>query len=145
MEKPWVYMDTSAYLKLFISERGSEDALVQARRSKLLSSAILPVECVSALSRRHRLGEIEDAVLETLLKTIKKHILSVEIIRITDEILNKAEDVCLRSEARAMDAIHIASALVFQESAGINVGFITSDTKQAESVRITGMKTLLIH
>ncbi len=144
MERPWVYLDTSAYLKLFIRESGSTKARKIVRQSRVLSSAVLAIESYSALSRRRHSGEIGGKEFETLVSRIKESILSIETVRVTDEILQRAEQVTLRSNARALDAIHISSALLFQEAVAISLPFITSDKKQCDAAGRQGLETLLI-
>lgn len=144
MTRQWAYFDTSTYLKLIIKEGGSEKARKKARESRVLSSAILSVECFSALSRRKREGGLAESDFQKIVKEIKESLLSLEIIGVRDDVLKKAEDVTLRSTARAMDAIHIASALAFQEGAGIEPSFVTSDKKQSEAAAQVGLRVFFI-
>lgn len=68
----------------------------------------------------------------------------LEIVRLTDDVLRRTEEILLHSSARTLDAIHIASALLFQESTGIALTFITSDKRQAEFTNDKGLKTVFI-
>ncbi len=144
MTKPWTYFDTSSYLKLIVKESGSEKARKKARESRVLSSAVLPVECFSALSRRKREGKMGENDFQKIVTEIREGLLSLEIVGANDDVLKKAEDVTLHSTARAMDAIHIASALVFQEGTGIEPSFVTSDKKQSNAAAEMGLKVFFI-
>ncbi len=135
MEKSWVYFDTSVFLKLYVREKGSEEARKIARKSFILSSAILPAEAFSALTRKRLSGEIEEGTFNTLLNRIKKDLQYIEFVRLVDEVLQKVEDIVLNSPYRTLDAIHIASALIFEETSGINLKFVTSDKRQYEIAR----------
>ena len=64
--------------------------------------------------------------------------------RITDDVLGMAEEIAERSVARAMDAIHISSALIFKNGTGIELTFVTSDKKQYEAALHEGLKTLFV-
>jgi predicted nucleic acid-binding protein len=141
---PWVYLDTSTYLKLYVKENGSQEVRNVVRNNRILSSAILLTECFSAISRKRHIGEIDDKDFDNLVSRIKEGVQYIEIVRLTDEVLVKAEAVALQSTARALDAIHIASAIIFQEATRINVTFVTSDKKQQEVANHQGLKTLLI-
>ncbi len=63
----FAYFDTSALVKRYVRERGSAQVGSLLRRHDLLSSAITPVEVVSALSRKRRDGDLsEEGFLATL-------------------------------------------------------------------------------
>ena len=144
MKKPWAYLDTSTYVKLYIKERGSEQARKAAREHHVLSSTILQLECFSAFSRRAQSGEIAESDFRKLIKLVRESARFVENVRLSDDVITKAEEVTLRSSARALDAIHIASALLFQDATDIKLTFITSDKKQHEAALREGFETLFI-
>ena len=68
----------------------------------------------------------------------------IEIVRLTDDVIKMAEEIALQSTDRALDAIHIASALLFQEAVNINLVFVTSDKKQEKAANHQGLKTLFV-
>ena len=144
MKLPWAYFDTSVYLKLYVREKGSEETRKLAKKKRILSSAILPTECFSALSRKKDEGYLTNEDFGKLANHIKEDLLYIEIIRLTDDALEKAEDVALNSTARALDALHIASALIFQEATNIELTFITSDKKQQKIANHYGLMTLFV-
>lgn len=53
----WAYFDTSVLVKRSVREEGSTAARRLLRRYRFLSSAIAPVEVLSALSRRRMSGD----------------------------------------------------------------------------------------
>lgn len=140
----WIYIDTSIYLKLFMKEKGSDKARRLIQENRLLSSAILASECLSALSRRKQCKEMDDKTFNRLVNLLKKDLPYIEIVKLTDEVLRKTEEVVLRSPARTLDAIHIASALLFRELTGIELSFVTSDKKQEEAAKREGLKTVFV-
>lgn len=141
---PWIYIDTSTYLKLFQKENGSAEARKLVKENKLLSSAILTSESFSTFSRRRQGKEIDEKIFDRLVNRVKKDMPYIEMIRVTDDVLKKTEEVALRSTALALDAIHIASALSFRELTGIDLTFVTSDKKQKEVAKSEGLKTLFV-
>lgn len=141
---PWIYIDTSTYLKLFQKENGSAEARKLVKENKLLSSAILTSESFSTFSRRRQGKEIDEKIFDRLVNRVKKDLPYIEMIRVTDDVLRKTEEVALRSTALALDAIHIASALSFRELTGIDLTFVTSDKKQKEVAKSEGLKTLFV-
>ncbi|MEK6698275.1 MAG: type II toxin-antitoxin system VapC family toxin [Nitrospirota bacterium] len=144
MERSWAYFDTSAYLKVYVKESGSEKARKAFKTHTVLSSAILPLECFSALSRRRQSGDLSEIELLKLRGLVRTGVRSVEIIRVSDEVLAGAEAMTLRSAARALDAIHLASARLFKDRTDIDILFITSDKKQHDVALTEGFATLFI-
>lgn len=144
MNPPWIYIDTSAYLKIFLKEKGSDKVRKLVKENSLLASAIITSECFSAFSRRRQGKEIDDKTFDRLVNRVKKDLPYLEIIRLTDDILRRTEEILLHSTVRTLDAIHIASALLFQESTGIDITFVTSDKRQAEFTNDKGLKTVFV-
>ena len=138
MNPPWIYIDTSAYLKTFLKEEGSDKVRKLVKENRLLASAILTSECFSAFSRRRQGKEIDDKTFDRLVNRVKKDLPYLEIIRLTDDVLRRTEEILLQSTVRTLDAVHIASALLFQESTGIALTFVTSDKRQAALQMIKG-------
>ncbi len=49
-------------------------------------------------------------------------------------VLSQAEDLVQRTGLRALDALHVASALTFQAASGLTLPFVTADVKQRDAV-----------
>ena len=144
MNPPWIYIDTSAYLKIFLKEKGSDKVRKLVKENSLLASTILTSECFSAFSRRRQGKEIDDKTFDRLVNRVKKDLPYIEIVRLTDDVLRRTEELLLQSTVRTLDAVHVASALLFQESTGIALTFVTSDKKQAEFTNDKGLNTVFV-
>lgn len=142
MKGKWLYLDTSTFLKLYVKEKDSERARNLVKQSFILSSAILPVESFSALSRKKQNGDISNKIFDKLAGRIKSDLAAIEIIMPGDDVLKRTENVVLNSTARTLDAIHIASALVFEDMSGIRLTFVTSDRKQHKIAVSQGLDTV---
>ena len=144
INRSFAYLDTSTWMKLFVRESGSEVARRLIGKYRVLSSAILLTESFSALFRKKEIGEIDASELKRMAKMMKDDVRSVEIINVSDSVLGKSEEIVLTCMARTLDAIHIASALIFQNMTEIEVTFITSDRKQCEIAQEKGLKAVLV-
>jgi predicted nucleic acid-binding protein len=142
MHLPFAYFDTSTYLKLYVSESGSASASTYAQKNRIVSSAILALECFSALSRKKKERELSAREFDTIRRQLKNDSSYMEIIKLTDEVIEKAEAIVLKSTARPLDAIHIASAIIFQNEIKIALPFFTSDRKQHEAALNEGLKAV---
>ncbi len=126
----WAYFDTSTLVKRYVRERGSIQARGLLRRYKFLSSSIAPVELLSALTRRHGQSEISEQDYSAILARIKRDRAFWELVELTPSVLTKAEEIVLKWNVRTLDAVHLASAVVFQDSIGRSLPFVTSDERQ---------------
>lgn len=136
------YFDTSVWLKLYVREEGSDEARALAKRHRILSSAILLTEAFSALHRKKEAGKISDGILQKLVGTMKDDVNSIEIINLNQDVLAKSQEVVLATQARTLDAIHIASALIVRNLAEIPLTFVTADRKQCEAAQELGLVSL---
>lgn len=143
-DQTYAYFDTSTWLKLYLREDGSKEARALARKYRPLSSSLLLLECFSALARKRETEDIESSQMSQLIKKLKADVTSIRLVNISDPVLDKAQKVALHTLARTLDAVHIASALVFQEMAGIGVLFITSDRKQYGFAQANDLKAIWV-
>lgn len=142
MEFPWAYFDTSAYIKAFIEETGSQKARKLLMEHRPLVSALVQVECISVLSRKREEGGLSNDGLTSLLFHMKATLAHAELMRLSDEVMLKTETVIIDSAARTLDALHIASALLFKENTGVDLAFVTSDMKQKAAAEKLGLRVV---
>jgi predicted nucleic acid-binding protein len=129
----WAYFDTSALVKRYVSEIGSVRARSLLNRHRFLSSAIAPIELMSALCHRAASGELTPADFARIQSKLKKDRLVWELVEVTPGVLNQAEQLVMQTSLRTLDALHVATALSFQTMSGIRVPFITGDARQREA------------
>ena len=141
MKRPlvWAYFDTSALVKRYVKEEGSPRVRVLFKRYRFLSSAITPLELVSALCRRRATGELAEKDYRAILSRMEEDRAYWELIEVSPRVLERAEELIQQTALRTLDAIHIASALMFQSAFGIRVPFITGDARQSETANQLAM------
>jgi predicted nucleic acid-binding protein len=82
---------------------------------RILSSAITPVELLSALGRKKRTGDVSKEEFATLLSRIQSEWVRWELVEVTGSILSRAEEVIQGAlPLRTLDALHVASSMAFQ-------------------------------
>ena len=70
-----LYCDTSALLKLYVREAGSEEFnAITAGRTDVFVSQLALTEVVSALARRRRQGRLGDEAVQRIRRTIMRSI-----------------------------------------------------------------------
>ena len=133
MVATWAYFDTSVLAKRYVEEAGSPRARSLFRKYRFLSSAIAPLELVSAITRRYKTGELTDKNHQAIMNRIHVDRSYWELVEVSPIVLERAEDLITNTNLRSLDAIHVASALVFQSLTGRRIPFITADEMQREA------------
>jgi uncharacterized protein len=144
MPERWAYFDTSALVKRYVKEDGTLHALRLIRRHRILTSAITPLETVSALSRRRNSGELAERDFLAILSTMRKDRTRWELVEISPLVLSQAEKLIQKTTLKTLDALHIASAIAFHAASGISIPFITWDKRQrtaAEQLQLELVRT----
>jgi len=110
-----LYLDTSALLKLFVQEAGSERVrgLVSGRQGAevILVSRLGYTEASVGLSRLMHLGRLPAADLPRHLGSLDDYWdQSIQPVELLEEVLKDATHLAQRFPLRTCDAIHLASA-----------------------------------
>lgn len=87
---------------------------------------------------------MKEAVFEKIVGLIRKSLAQVDLIRLSDEVLIRAEMVVLGTAIRALDALHLGSILEFQNETGIRLLLVTSDRKQEAGAKMHGIRTKFV-
>jgi predicted nucleic acid-binding protein len=140
----WAYFDTSVLVKRYVEEDGAAQAHAFLRRYRFLSSAILPVEAVAALGRRREAGDLSEADHTAILRRLASDRTHWELVDPGRTVLARAEQLAGRHGLRALDALHVASALEFETSTELRVPFITADRRQRDAAERSGLSVVWI-
>ncbi len=141
-EIPLAYFDTSSLVKRYLREKGSLEVRRLLRRYGVLSSSLMPVELFSALTRRHGQKDLSDRDYTAILSRIKRDRDFWELVEIGAPVLARAEELALSLRVRTLDAIHVASAVVFREFTARSLLFVTSDERQFEAAKQCGLEVI---
>ena len=126
----WAYFDTSVLLKGYVPEPGKQQADSLARRHAVASSAITSLELTSALTRRRLGGELTEAEFRAGLRWAREDRDHWHLVDVTAGVLARAETIVHRTALKTLDAIHVASCLLFAETIEQRVPFVTADAQQ---------------
>ncbi len=130
MAARWAHFDTSVLVKRYIKEEGSSQARSLLRRYRFLSSAITPIEAMSALCRRRASGDLDVGDFVAIRSRMQKDRAYWELVEVSPLVLSRAEELIQKTSLRTLDALHVASAMTFQAASGISIAFITGDERQ---------------
>lgn len=118
------YLDTSALVKLYVSETGSRwvEDLVRVcdasglRKNTIVFSKVAIVETCAAIGRRARTRNITPDTQYNLYQDFLTAVSQdFTTLALTDEIIFKASELTQQYPLRGYDAVHLASALSFDK------------------------------
>ena len=140
------YLDTSALVKLYVQEPGTDRLLplVNDRTGdRLAVLAVSVVEIRSAIRRRQRAGDIDPEVAAAILKNVQSH-METRFIRqtVNDSVIDSALEIIDRYALRAYDAVQLAGCLVLCAIAAEAFIFVCSDHRLLDAARSEQLKIL---
>ena len=125
-----IYFDTSALIKLFILEKGSEDAQrLSEDHFPPATAAIAYAEIYSGVNRRKREGYLSAHQYTRMSRRFEEYWTSSIHVELTQEVLTLAKGLLERHPLRAADAIHLASALILQKGIREPLLFAAADSR----------------
>jgi predicted nucleic acid-binding protein len=138
------YFDTSVLVKNYVQEAGSARARALLRAYSFLSSAITPVELISALMRKHYTGELDREDLRRILARIRDDRPYWKLLDVSASVLSQGEEIVQKTRIRTLDAIHLASLAVFRSASGSVSAFITADGRQRDAAIHLGLDVVWV-
>jgi predicted nucleic acid-binding protein len=140
------FLDTSALVKLYVQELGTDRLLPLVRDqpdNRFAVLAISAVEVRSAIRRRQRAGDIDDSVAEAILESVQSH-LETRFIRqaVNDTVIDTALEMIDRYALRAYDAVQLAGCLALCTISAEAFTFVCSDHRLLEAARSERLRVL---
>ena len=123
------YLDASALVKVYSHEDGTK-AMVNLLKSNssFYSSVVIYSEVLFALRRKLENGEITKEGFSKQIKFFESHFQAlINRVQINENIFDLLRQRILSYSVKALDAIHLASALWLKENIDTDCKFICSD------------------
>src|SRR5438874_1109470 len=129
------YIDTSALLRLVLREPGALDDL--RSYDALVSSELIAVESSRAIDRLRLQGAltVEEAVVR--LRAVTEWLEAIDLVLVRPPVLSRASDP-LPIPLGTLDAIHLATALIWRERMGALATVATHDSALGLAARTFG-------
>ena len=126
-----VAIDTSALIKRYIAIQGGEElAALLANATSLHIAPHCRVEMHSAFNRLRLTKQMSAAACRLALGDFERELVDFQVIPWSAEIEIEAIKMLPNSNLRAMDALHVAAALMVGAEQ-----FVTSDERQAQAAK----------
>lgn len=131
-----VFFDSSAFVKRYISEPGTDAILAWCdRASEIGLSGIALPEIISALCRLRRECKLSDTQYRQIKSRLLSDIEDAAICDLTPEVLAQSIVSLESNVLRGMDAIHIGSAVILKADV-----FISADERQRTAAVRAGLR-----
>ena len=131
-----VFFDSSAFVKRYVSETGTEAVLTWCDQATEIGlSAIALPEIISAFCRLRRDEKINDTQYRQLKSMLLADIEDAAVCDVTPAVLAQSIKSLEKNVLRGMDAIHVGSAVVLQADV-----FISADQRQRDAAASAGLR-----
>lgn len=133
------YLDSSVLLRKVLRQTGSLREWASIRTG--VASALAETECLRTLDRLRLRAGLSDKELARRRETVFRLLDSVEVVEVTAPVLARAAQP-LPTELGTLDAIHLATALLWREHTGGDLVMATHDGALATAARACGLNVV---
>ena len=138
-----LYLDTSALIKRYIREQGTDEVNLWVAEAEITATSIITIaEANAALARAARMKNISHQTGEAAGRLLREQWPRTIKTPITERTVARAAELAWALGLRGYDAVHLASAELWQISLGIPVRLVTYDNQLAVGARQLGLDVL---
>jgi predicted nucleic acid-binding protein len=134
-----VYVDSSVILRRVLHQDGAiED---EDRFAGVVVSALVEVECLRTLDRLRLREHLDDRRVMEWRESVFKLLDGAEVLDVTRSVLRRASHP-MPTALGSLDAIHLATALLWRERGENELAFATHDRALATAARASGLAVI---
>lgn len=137
-----LFLDTSALVKLYLSEEGSDALLATARDVSVLAvSRIAWAEAFAAMSRRSREAPEDTDGIELAKRRLRSQWPQYFVVDVTQEVVERAGDLADAFALRGYDSVQLACADAVGQAVDDRICFGCYDARLGKAAKVLGMDT----
>jgi predicted nucleic acid-binding protein len=136
-----LYLDSSAAVKLYVREVGTEVVRAATGSLPLVSVRLSFVEVLAALAAAARLGRVADFAAPA--SAFRAHWRSYVVIEVDRLLAESAADLAVRHALRGYDAVQLAAALSAAGAEPASLTFASFDVALSRAAAAEGMRPLV--
>jgi predicted nucleic acid-binding protein len=134
------YLDASALVKRYVVERGSRETIALTADSGMIAtSTVSRAEVAAALAKAVRVGVVTADRARSAQRSFAGDWPDLVRVAVTEALVARAEALAWDHGLRGYDAVQLASALAWQESAGTQILLATFDQQLWEAAPKVGL------
>jgi len=133
------YLDASALVKRYLAERGSQEVKALIAQAEALGTSLISrAEVSAAVAKAIRTHALTTSQAEAAVQLFRTDWPDLARIQLTEMTLARADTLAWEHGLRGYDAVHLASALLWQEVLGKTITFATFDRNLWQAASRTG-------
>jgi len=133
------YLDTSAFLRLVLREAGALDEL--RSYDSLVSSELIAVESCRTIDRLRLQGSLSTDEAASRILVVTEWLEAIDLVLLRPPVLSRASEP-LPTPVGTLDALHLATALIWRDRMGEPLVVATHDAALALAARAFGFEVL---
>lgn len=136
-----LYADTSALIKKYVQETGSEQVMALFSGSPVIgTTALTQAEMASAMAKAVRLGWVDEPEMAAAWQDFLAHWPAYVRLPVSSGMIERAASIAWQHGLRAYDAIQLASALAWRDMVGEAVVFACFNEHLLKAARQEGLQ-----
>ena len=108
----------------------------------ITTSKLAYPEILSAFMRKHRAGEIERKLLETIIGQFEADWDKFFVVEFHDELMKPVRVLIEKHFLKGADTIHLSSALWLEQATKLKLTFVASDAGLLNAARAENLKAI---
>jgi uncharacterized protein len=138
-----IYVDTSALVKRYIREPGSERVEKALVGADIVSTSVLAyAELLSALARKRRSRDVSEKSFRLALNRFEEDWADILVVDLHKDLFPLIKKLIEKHALRGADAVHLSSALWLTASSGLPVVFWASDAQLVDAAKAEGVSVV---
>jgi predicted nucleic acid-binding protein len=131
-----LYLDTSALVKLYVAEAGTEAVAAAAERATaLVTVRITYAEAHAAFAQHARTKGLGSGALRRVVRQLDEEWSQYSIVEVTDALVRRAGVLAERHRLRGWDAVQMSAALDLRAAGATDVAFASFDVRLNHAAR----------
>lgn len=131
------YIDTSALLRIVLREPGAVEDL--RTYDGLVSNELIAVESARTIDRLRLQGSLTGDEAAARLRTVNEWLEAIDLVLLRPPVLSRASEP-MPMPVGSLDAIHLATALIWRDRVGPLPEMVTHDTTLGAAARAFGFE-----
>jgi len=135
------YLDASALVKRYIVERGSRETIALTSQAEMIAtSSVSRTEVAAALAKAVRTSLVPHDLARNAQRSFVGDWQDLLRVPVTEALVERAQTLAWEHGLHGSDAVQLASALTWQESAGEEIVLATFDQQLWDAAKRAGLK-----
>lgn len=138
-----IFLDSSALVKCYIEETGSEKVRFLMNKADVVAvSRLAYAETLSAIFRRRRSLLASDEEFAALIQNFRDDWELFHVLEMNSDALHFVDEVIEKHALRGADSIHLSTALWLKQATKTAITFVASDNELLNAAKTARLKTL---